>query len=101
MMPLEQRETKAAKQRARYHAAHPLARRYVRDASDRDELGPKLVAVKQPLRPCVGCGRATVRGLHYCRRCKARLRAGLPVDLDELPTVRELVSAGLISGGGR
>lgn len=40
-------------------------------------------------RPCIGCGLRPVKGLRYCRVCRARLAAGQPVDLEAFTTFRD------------
>jgi len=51
---------------------------------------------------CVGCKRVEVKvKFTYCPRCKKRLDAGLPVDLDEYLTDRECRQRGLLTNPGR
>ena len=50
------------------------------------------------MRPCIGCGKTQVVGQTYCRRCKKRLDAGLPVDLDEYVTYRQSRKANAPTG---
>lgn len=53
-------------------------------------LGPELVLPELPVRWCIGCGKTTVRGPAYCRKCRERLKRGTPVDVDEIPTLDDL-----------
>lgn len=54
----------------------------------RERQGSALNA-DPPRRPCVGCGRVQVRGWGYCARCKKRIAAGHPVDMEAFPTERD------------
>lgn len=47
-------------------------------------------ATLEQLRPCIGCGKRQVRGRHYCSRCRGRLRAGLPLDLEDFVTAGDV-----------
>lgn len=90
MSPAERRR---AQSRARYLRKHPKARRHARHAPSAELLGPaRLPRPHLAERACIGCGQAPVLGRTYCDKCKARLAANIPVDLDEVPTARDLES---------
>ena len=48
-------------------------------------------------KPCLHCDKPNVRGSRYCRVCRDRVRKGIPLDLNEWPTYREMKRIG---GGG-
>lgn len=62
-----------------------------RDSWALRESGPARVDVTSKARfPCLGCGKEPVRvRFTYGRRCRKRLEAGLPVDLETFVTERE------------